>query len=278
MPTVEQNLRQWDQDYEWVKQGDEWSSTWGGAEAQWFGAIFPRIQAFLPAGRMLEIAPGFGRWTHYLRGLCEHLTVVDMAEHCINACRRRFASDTHISYHVNDGKSLEMVQDDSTDFVFSFDSLVHAEADVIEIYLRQLARKLTPNGVAFIHHSNIGAYQQDFSRMEKIPATLKPAITRMGYVFDYNHWRAFSMTAGLFEKYCEQHGLACTGQELVNWGSKRMIDCFSVFTRKGSVWSRPNRVIRNPDFMREADLIRRWSEVYTTASFPARGVAAGGPT
>ena len=112
--------------------------------------------------------------------------MVDMAEHCIDACRRRFASDTHISYHVNDGKSLEMVQDDSTDFVFSFDSLVHAEADVIEIYLRQLARKLTPNGVAFIHHSNIGAYQQDFSRMEKIPAILKPAIARMGYVFDYS--------------------------------------------------------------------------------------------
>jgi SAM-dependent methyltransferase len=202
MPTIEQNLREWDQNYEWVKQGDEWSATWGGAEAQWFGAIFPRIQAFVPAGRMLEIAPGFGRWTHYLRGLCEHLTVVDMAENCINACRHRFASETHISYHVNDGKSLEMVPDDSMDFVFSFDSLVHAEADVIEVYLRQLARKLTPNGVAFIHHSNIGAYQQDFSRMGKIPATLKPAITRMGYVFDYNHWRAFSMTAELFEKYC----------------------------------------------------------------------------
>jgi hypothetical protein len=51
MPTVEQNLREWGRDSEWMKQGDEWSSTWGGAEAQWFGAIFPRIQAFLPAGR-----------------------------------------------------------------------------------------------------------------------------------------------------------------------------------------------------------------------------------
>ena len=47
---------------------------------------------------------------------------------CVSA--QVFASDTHISYHINDGKSLEMVQhDDSTDFVFSFDSLVHAEAD-----------------------------------------------------------------------------------------------------------------------------------------------------
>jgi hypothetical protein len=272
MPTVDRNLQEWGQRYEWEQQGDEWSSSWGGAEAQWFGAIFPRIHAFVPAGRMLEIAPGFGRWTHFLRGHCEHLTVVDMAENCINACRRRFASDSHISYHVNDGRSLEMIEDHSIDFVFSFDSLVHAEADVIDIYQRQLARKLTPNGVGFIHHSNIGEYQQDFAKMGNIPAMLRPAMATMGYAFDNNHWRAFSMTAGLFEKYCDQHGLQCIGQELVNWGARRMIDCFSVFTRKSSVWARPNRVIRNPDFMKEADLIKRWSQVYTTASFPASGV------
>jgi ubiquinone/menaquinone biosynthesis C-methylase UbiE len=266
MPTVEQNVQQWNQDYEWVKQGDEWSSSWGGAEAQWFGAIFPRIHAFIPAERILEIAPGFGRWTKYLRSHCGSLIVVDLAENCISACRQRFASDSHISYHVNDGKSLEMVPDGSVDFVFSFDSLVHAEADVIEAYLRQLARKLTSNGVGFIHHSNIGSYQQDFSRMEKIPTMLKPAIAKMGYV-DSNHWRAFSMTAHLFEKYCDQNGLQCISQELVNWGAKRLIDSFSLFAKKDSVWARPNRVIENPEFMKEADLIKRWSQVYTAARF-----------
>jgi cyclopropane fatty-acyl-phospholipid synthase-like methyltransferase len=39
------------------------------------------------------------------------------------------------------------------DFVFSFDSLVHVESDVIENYLTQLAKKLKPNGIGFIHHS-----------------------------------------------------------------------------------------------------------------------------
>lgn len=278
MPTVEQNLQEWDQRYEWAQQGDEWSSTWGGAEAQWFGAIFPRIHAFLPARRVLEIAPGFGRWTHFLKGHCEHLTVVDMSENCINTCRRRFASDSHISYHVNDGKSLAMIEDNSTDFVFSFDSLVHAEADVIEIYLRQLASKLTQNGVGFIHHSNIGEYQQDFTRMAKIPPRLRPALTTMGYVFDHKHWRAFSMTAGLLERYCDQHGLQCLGQELVNWGGKRLIDCFSVFARKGSVWTRPNRVMRNPDFMKEAALIKRWSQVYSSASWSDAGIPISSAT
>ena len=33
-------------------------------DSQWFGLIFPRIHAFLPTGTILEIAPGFGRWTN----------------------------------------------------------------------------------------------------------------------------------------------------------------------------------------------------------------------
>src|ERR1700752_990532 len=55
MPTVEQNLRQWDAQYDWKSGGDEWSSAWGNAEAQWQGAIFPRVEAFLPANTILEL-------------------------------------------------------------------------------------------------------------------------------------------------------------------------------------------------------------------------------
>ena len=50
-----------------------------------------------------------------------------------------------------------MVDDESIDFAFSADSLVHADLDVIAAYLSELARTLRPNGVGFIHHSNLGA-------------------------------------------------------------------------------------------------------------------------
>ena len=153
MPTVEQNLQMWDAHYEWTKQGEEWSSAWGGSESQWFGAIFPRIHSFLPTSTILELAPGFGRWTKYLKNCCEHLIIVDLSENCIKACHQRFASDSNITYHINDGKSLSMIPDGSIDFVFSFDSLVHAEADVIQGYLNQLSKKLKPDGAGFIHPS-----------------------------------------------------------------------------------------------------------------------------
>jgi hypothetical protein len=91
-------------------------------------------------------------------------------------------------------------------------------------------------------------------------------MSKLGYI-DPDHWRAFSMTARLFAQYCEQNGLACIAQELVNWGSKRMIDSFSLFTRIDSPFARPNRVIENPEFMKEAESIRRWAHVYTLSSF-----------
>src|SRR5262245_46619894 len=109
MPTIEQNLHEWGTKFQWIQSGDEWSAGWGGAEAQWFGTLYPRIHAYLPSASILEIAPGYGRWTNYLRRHCTALTVVDLNENCIAACRERFAADTHITYHVNDGQSLDMI-------------------------------------------------------------------------------------------------------------------------------------------------------------------------
>ena len=158
MGDVADNLILWGSK-DWPDAGEEWSEWWGDTGAFWYGGILPRVHAFVPTGTILEIAPGYGRWTHYLRRLCDQLVVVDLAERCIDHCRQRFAEDHHIDYFVNDGRSLEMIEDNSIDFVFSFDSLVHVEADVLESYLRQLSSKLKPNGVGFIHHSNIGRYR-----------------------------------------------------------------------------------------------------------------------
>ncbi|HVG17350.1 MAG TPA: class I SAM-dependent methyltransferase [Chitinophagaceae bacterium] len=258
MSTVEQNIKRWKENYKWTDAGEEWSSEWGGSSTQWFGTILPRIYPFLPTGTILEIAPGYGRWTNYLKNYCEQLMIVDVAENCIEACRHRFAAESKITCHVNDGKSLAMVPDNSVDFVFSFDSLVHAESDVIEAYLNQLAKKLKPTGFGFIHHSNIGSYPGHFSIAKRFPHSVTKRLTRLG-ILDTPHWRASSMTALSFERYCDRAGLQCVSQELVNWASKRLIDCLSVFTPKANGHQRSNVVIENPDFMTEAKKLRRLS-------------------
>src|SRR3954468_2896420 len=133
MGDVKKNLAIWTAHWDWSQQGDEWSAWWGGTPSLWYGALLPRIHSFVPPGTILEIAPGYGRWTQYLKNLCDELVIVDLTEGCIEHCRERFADADNIEYHVNDGRSLEMVEDGSVDFVFSFDSLVHAETDVLGV-------------------------------------------------------------------------------------------------------------------------------------------------
>ena len=267
MPTVEWNLQSWNSKYDWTQQGEEWSIAWGGSESQWFGAIYPRIHAFVRTGVILEIAPGFGRWTNYLKEHCDQLIAVDLAESCIDHCKKRFASESNMIFHVNDGKSLAMIEDQSIDFVFSFDSLVHAEADVLEAYLHQFAKKLKPNGVGFIHHSNLGEYRELLSIVEQVPATFRDMVVNKS-LLSKTHFRASSMTAKLFELFCDKAGLQCISQELVNWGTDRLlIDCFSLFTSKNSMLARPNKIMENTDFMKEAFLIQRLSDLYSAKSF-----------
>jgi SAM-dependent methyltransferase len=244
--TVDENRRYWSQ-YEWPKGGDEWSEVWGGTRNLWFGSLLPRIADYVPTGTVLEIGPGFGRFTHYLKDLCQRLILVDVTERCITACRQRFADADHISYHVNDGRSLDMVPNRAVDFAFSFDSLVHVEADAMEAYVRQIARKLTDHGLAFLHHSNLAAFAD--------PAT-------GALPFENRHWRAESVSGEWLAKVAADCGLVCTVQEIVNWGTENLTDCFSVLTPVGSPHARALRRRENPEFMAEALRLADLGDLY----------------
>lgn len=263
MPTIERNREKWDGEYDWSGAGAEWSAPWRTVDMQWHGALWPRIHNFVPTGTILEIAPGYGRWTSFLKDLCQQMIVVDLSARCIDACKQRFAREQHITYHQNDGKSLECVPDGSVNFVYSFDSLVHAEEEAIASYLAQLPRKMAPDGVGFIHHSNLGEYPH-----LKTVRSVGPlrAVWKLLGLGTKSHGRAFSMTATKFEKLAAAAGLQCISQEILNWRCNRLIDCITVFTPRGSKWSRPNRVLRNPHFMTQAKHIAELAELYSSRS------------
>lgn len=265
MPDLEANETVWERTWDWSTEGDEWSAWWGGTEVMWAVAIAPRLRAFLPAGVVLEIAPGHGRWTQYLAGLADELVLVDLSSRCIEHCRNRFRDSRHISYHVNDGRSLAMVEDGSIDFVVSIDSLVHAQPDIVEGYLAQLADKLAADGVGFIHHSNLGAYRAASTLARRLPKRVRYAACRRGWLPDVTAWRDESLTGSRFAEMCRDHGLVCIAQELVSWEHGRwLIDAFSVFTRPGSRWDRPAISDRNPAFAAEG---RRMRTLWAPSSF-----------
>ncbi|MFM8314750.1 MAG: class I SAM-dependent methyltransferase [Deltaproteobacteria bacterium] len=268
MPTLEQNKSYWDGDcsYDWSKSGEEWSTEWGTSFMQWNGTILPRIRTFLPAATILEIAPGFGRWTNFLREFCNNLILVDLSDKCIKACQERFKNSSQMTYFVNDGKSLDMIPNNTIDFIFSFDSLVHVEDKVISAYVSEISKKLSQNGVAFIHHSNLGEYsnhlkiQMMIAKFPKLYSTL----IKCGLLDDTKRqWRDPSMSARKMQLYAEKNDLQCISQELIVWQTRHIaIDCISTITRKDSIWFRDNKVLTNRSFMREAKYLSTLSHLY----------------
>lgn len=267
MPTIEENIRAWNQDHRWSATDDDWSAMWGNCEAQWWGTLHPRIHAFLPVDHILEIAPGYGRWTNFLRRYCQQLTAVDLSQRCVDHCRQRFQDHPGMTFVHNDGKSLDFISDQSIDFAFSFDSLVHAEADVVEAYVQQLARKLKPHGVAFIHHSNAWHHRHRFAPGRLVPLPWRSRLMRYR-LLPRDHMRASTMSAERFADFCAAAGCRCVSQELVNWGYVRDLDCLSIFTPHHSPWDRELKRASNPYFLDEARSVKCASSLYT--HWPAR--------
>jgi SAM-dependent methyltransferase len=235
MPDLNWNKAYWDGGYDWKGRGEEWSAAWGGSEAQWFGSLYPRIHRYLPAADILEIAPGFGRWTKFLMKYCgRSYCGVDMSQECISYCEEIFSAVPNAKFHINDGTSLDMVPDESVDFVFSFDSLVHAEIDVHETYVPQIIRKMRSGGVAFIHHSNWAA---------------------AGETKENRHCRGESVSADRYAEVVGKAGGQVLLQECLNWGTDKLIDAFTLFSPKGE---KPiDRVrLENKRFMQEASILK----------------------
>jgi SAM-dependent methyltransferase len=234
MPDLSWNAGFWGGEYDWPQAGEEWSAAWGGSEAQWFGALYPRLHRLLPARRILEIAPGHGRWTRFLLPLCQEFVGVDLAADCVDACRRRFADVPSAEFSVNDGLSLEGVEG-PLDLVFSFDSLVHAELDVFERYVPQILERLAPGGAAFLHHSNVAA---------------------LGDNPDNKHWRGATVSGVRVAALIEANGGEVLVQEAIDWVRTGPTDCLTTFARRGAFNSETiGARLENVRFMQEASLI-----------------------
>jgi len=244
MPDQTWNKATFDGGWDWEAGGEEWSSAWGSSEAQWFGSIYPRVHRFLPADWILEIAPGAGRWTRFLLPATgAGYLGIDLSVECIERCRTRFGDVPRARFESNNGLSLAMAPDDTFDFVFSFDSLVHVEIDVLESYIPQILRKLRGGGAAFLHHSNwLESGERGSNR----------------------HCRAESVGVSGVARIVEQNGGRVLIQEAVNWESETCVDCFTTFARADGEFEATGRIIHNLAFVTEAAAIRDAQSAYAT--------------
>ena len=193
----------------WSDDGEEWSESFGGTEKLWDDVIYPKISSYLK-GDVLEIASGYGRISNKLKDYSSKLYLLDMNEACVNYCKDRFKDVDHIFYILNDGLLLEGIEDNSLDFVFSWDSFVHMQKFVIETYIEEISKKLRPGGFGAIHHS-------DFYGGDDI------------YSFKNIQGRS-NFSPKLLKDMCDKYDLEIVKQESFKFNE--LVEAFSVFRKK----------------------------------------------
>ena len=212
-----------------------------------------RVSAPTDSSVAVEIGCGHGRWTQFLASIYGHVIAVDLAPRCVAVASARFEQDDSVTVEQCDGSSLRGVGDESVDLVFSFDSLVHADAMTMDAYVGECARVLRSDGVAFLHHSNLAACVPDRSRLLQ-RRSVRRILASAGIAEPNVHWRDPTVDADVVARLARRHGLACVEQELLAWGTRRqLIDCISVL-RRGT-----RAVRRNPDGPSIAASWPRWT-------------------
>lgn len=255
MPSIDWNKSIWDGLYSWNSGGEEWSGTWGSSENQWFGSIFPRVHKFLPCNNILEIASGYGRWTKFLIDNAKaNFRGIDLSERCITSCREKF-TQTHASFYLNDGSSLSQVSDIKYDFVFSFDSLVHADKETLQNYIAQILSLLTPNGVCTIHHSN-------FHNLVLSGKAIQSDT-------EYAHSRDQNVSATIVRDFVVQSQGKIICQEIIDWGETKELDCITTFCRSDAWPDLEEQQIINHRFILEAEIINSVLSRYAKTKAPS---------
>ena len=209
MASVEENKNFWNNPESWnyFDLGEKWSSEFGNTDILWYSYLYPRIHNFINNSDTLEIAPGTGRITKYVLPLAKSYIGYDLSEYCIDYCKNNYGE----MFFLNDGKTFHNTKNESIDFIFSWDSLVHAEKDVLLDYVKESLRCLREDGIAMFHHSN----------------------TSKSNYAENNHWRA-NVSGSEVKDYIIENDGSVLIQEFITWDSENgeYSDCITTFSRK----------------------------------------------
>jgi ubiquinone/menaquinone biosynthesis C-methylase UbiE len=168
--TLEDNLKTWN-NHDWSKYGEEWTEQVrelkGLEPNKWKDMVVNQIMMkYLNKNlTLLEVGPGAGRWTKILQKKAYKIIIADISEECLRICKDRFQEYSNIEYYlIRDGR-LNFLDDESIDYIWSYDVFVHINPTDTEQYIAAFQRILKSGGIAIIHHP--GAYTDEVRTRRK---------------------------------------------------------------------------------------------------------------
>jgi SAM-dependent methyltransferase len=178
-------------------------------DSHWERHIWPMLSRYpIDFSRTMDFACGYGRNARKLREVGAKLvTLVDVHSENVAYCEDNLVPLGGFDVFQNTGYDLMGIQSGAYTHIYSFDSMVHFDLEIVLSYIAEFARVLQPGGTAFVHHSNCTA--------------------RPGASFrDNPHWRNF-MSDAIFRHASIRNGFQILDQQRLSWAGED-IDCVTL--------------------------------------------------
>lgn len=152
------------------------------------------IKPIVPGKTVVEIGPGGGRWTRFLR-YAKKLYLVDPFVELLRETKKNF-NGSNMEFIQNNGTDFPGIPEDYVDYIFCFDVFVHLSADLIREYLlnmKKILKKGYASSIFFNYADNTKAasinnkgYAQDTN-----PAVIHQIINDLEYTIIAENHTAF---------------------------------------------------------------------------------------
>lgn len=198
--------------------GEAWKdSTYYADAEEWTFIFWDQGRGFrayfdlLDLREVIELACGHGRHSERVAPLASHITLVDIHDENLDACRRRLGKMPNVSFLKTEGYDFQPQKDATATAVFCYDAMVHFSPDLVASYLQDTARVLVPGGMALFHHSNYNvATHQHYGK---------------------NPHARNCMSMDTFRAYAEAGGLEVVESRTVDWGGVSALDGLTLVRR-----------------------------------------------
>lgn len=98
---------------------------------------------------VLELGSFDGKWVNYM-GEAKRVICADLDRKGFDVLKERLKWDT-LEFYECAGRDFKGIPDGSVDFVFCMDSLVRSEREILNSYIAEIKRILTPDGKMCVH-------------------------------------------------------------------------------------------------------------------------------
>ncbi len=108
---------------------------------------------------IVDLACGIGRLCHFIAPHVKKYIGIDFISEMIEKAREYNKSYKNAEFHVNDGKTLQMVSDEEIDIVFCELAFQHMTKEVQDSYIKEVWRILRFDGSFYVQIPKIEFYK-----------------------------------------------------------------------------------------------------------------------